>query len=96
MGVVVGKCEIVDIVDGKKGQRFGKWFFGPKGWVIKNSRRFSSSYKNERTTRVGSSITLARQKGPKEWVERRLTSCLRIDLSVGRAGDVKIHIPLLI
>jgi hypothetical protein len=38
MGVVVGKCELVDIVERKKGERFGKWFFGPKGWVVKNAR----------------------------------------------------------
>jgi hypothetical protein len=38
-GAVVGKCELVNIVQRKEGRRFGKWFFGPKGWVIKNAQR---------------------------------------------------------
>jgi hypothetical protein len=44
-GAVVGKCEIVNIVDGKEGQRFVKWFFGPKGWVSKNPRRLARPIK---------------------------------------------------
>jgi hypothetical protein len=44
-GVVLGRCEIVDIVEGKRGKRFGKWFFGPKGWVIKNARRLARPIK---------------------------------------------------
>lgn len=43
--MVIGKCEIVDIVDGGEGQRFGKWFFGPKGWVVKNPRRLARPIK---------------------------------------------------
>ena len=37
-GVVIGTCELVDVVSGEQGPRFGKWFFGPKGWVVKNPR----------------------------------------------------------
>jgi hypothetical protein len=44
-GFVVGECEIVDVVAGKEGQRFGKWFFGPKGWVVKNPRRLARPIK---------------------------------------------------
>jgi hypothetical protein len=35
-GAIVGTCELVEIVRRKQGQRFGKWFFGPVGWVMKN------------------------------------------------------------
>jgi ASCH domain len=38
-GAVVGKCELVNVVDRTQGRRFGKWFFGPKGWVVKDPRR---------------------------------------------------------
>jgi ASCH domain len=37
-GAIVGTCELVGIVGRKQGQRFGKWFFGPIGWVVKNPR----------------------------------------------------------
>jgi hypothetical protein len=33
------------VVEGKKGKRFGKWFFGPKGWVVKNARRLARPIK---------------------------------------------------
>ena len=34
-----------DIFESKEGQRFGMWFFGPKGWVIKNPRRLACPIK---------------------------------------------------
>ena len=45
IGLVVGKCELVNIVERKEGRRFGRWFFGPKGWVIKNPRRLARPIK---------------------------------------------------
>jgi hypothetical protein len=38
MGAVLGVCEITDVVEGTQGKRFGKWFFGPVGWVVMNAR----------------------------------------------------------
>jgi hypothetical protein len=40
-GVIIGTCELVNIVSGKQGRRFGKWFFGPKGWIVKNPRKLA-------------------------------------------------------
>jgi hypothetical protein len=46
-GFILGKCELVEIVDGNEGQRFGKWFFGSKGWGVQNPRRPARPIKME-------------------------------------------------
>ena len=40
-GAVVGSCELIEIVNRRQGRRFGKWFFGPVGWVVSNAREYA-------------------------------------------------------
>lgn len=37
-GVVIAVAELVDVVEGAEGRRFGFWFSGPYGLVFKNVR----------------------------------------------------------
>src|SRR5258708_4725138 len=37
-GAVVAVAEIADVVTGRRAKRFGKWFEGPFGFVLKNVR----------------------------------------------------------
>jgi hypothetical protein len=36
VGGVVGLCNLVDVIEGEKGRRYGPWFCGPYGWVLKD------------------------------------------------------------
>ncbi len=38
-GFILGKCELVDIIDGNEGQRFGSGSLVQKVWVVENPRR---------------------------------------------------------
>jgi len=37
-GAVIGVCDLVDVVTRSHARRFGKWFFGPYGFVLANAR----------------------------------------------------------
>jgi hypothetical protein len=37
-GAIVAVARLVKVVDAKSGRRFGKWFQGPKGWVLADVR----------------------------------------------------------
>jgi hypothetical protein len=39
VGAVIAVAELVDVVTRKRAARFGKWFFGPYGFVLQNVRR---------------------------------------------------------
>jgi hypothetical protein len=49
-------------VDGNEGQRFGKWFFGSKGWGVQNPRRLARPIKMKgQLGLVQASLTLFRK-----------------------------------
>lgn len=36
VGGVIGVCTLVDVIEEDKGRRFGPWFCGPYGWVLRD------------------------------------------------------------
>ena len=40
-GAIVGSCDLVAIVDRRLGKGYGKWFFGPIGWVVNNAHELA-------------------------------------------------------
>jgi hypothetical protein len=40
LGAIIGSCELIDMVHGEQGLRFGNWFSGPIGWVVNNAREY--------------------------------------------------------